>query len=68
MVVSYALEKRHPAFIAVFAVGCALAALYAYLIESIQFLIAEGIWCAIAFRRWYVTRRRSMKSAEAEGG
>ena len=52
MVLSYALEARHPAFIAIFAVGCALAAAYALLIGSYPFLIAEGIWAIIAFRRW----------------
>ena len=67
MVVSYALEKRHPAFIAVFAVGCALAAFYAYLIQSIPFLIAEGIWSAIAFRRWYVMKDRPTGTTQAEG-
>ena len=52
MVISYALERRHPTFIAIFASGCALAAAYALLIESYPFLIAEGIWAIIAFRRW----------------
>ena len=52
MVASYALEKRAPVYIAVFAFGCALAATYAYLLGSIPFLIAEGIWALIAFRRW----------------
>ncbi len=52
MVISYALEKRHPIFIAIFAVGCALAAFYALLIQSYPFLVAESIWAVIAFRRW----------------
>ena len=52
MVASYALEKRHPVFIAIFAAGCVLAAIYAYLIGSTPFLIAEGIWSIVAFRRW----------------
>ncbi len=52
MVISYALEKRHPVFIAIFAVGCALAAFYAFLIQSYPFLVAESIWAVIAFRRW----------------
>ncbi|WP_419913179.1 hypothetical protein [Hoeflea sp.] len=29
MVASYALEHRHPVFVAIFASGCALAAVYA---------------------------------------
>ena len=56
MVGSYALEERSHVFIATFAFGCALAAFYAYLIGSIPFLIAEGIWAVIAVRRWYRVR------------
>lgn len=56
MVASYALEKRAPVFIAIFAVGCAMAAFYAFLIGSYPFLIAESIWAVIAFRRWMDTR------------
>jgi len=53
MVISYALEARNPAFIASFAFGCALAAIYAFLIGSMPFLIAEGIWALIAAKRWW---------------
>ncbi len=56
MVASYALERRGAVFIAIFAAGCALAAVYAYLIESYPFLVAEGIWAIIALRRWYAAR------------
>lgn len=56
MVVSYALEKRSPVFIASFAVGCALAATYAFLIKSYPFLIAEGVWAVIAAIRWRQSR------------
>lgn len=59
MVISYAYEKRDRMFIAIFAVGCALAAVYAYLIESYPFLVAEGTWSMIAFKRWHAARRRS---------
>ena len=52
MVTSYALEDRHPVFILIFAISCAAAAIYAYLIGSYPFLIAEGIWSAIAARRY----------------
>ena len=57
MVTCYALEKRGTIFIAAFAAGCALAALYAYLIDSYPFLVAEGIWAVVAARRWQVARR-----------
>ena len=56
MVTSYALERRGTFFIAAFAAGCALAAVYAYLIDSYPFLIAEGIWAVVAVRRWHVAR------------
>ena len=57
MVSAYALEKRHPVFIAVFAAGCVMAAFYAWLINSYPFVIAEGIWASIAIKRWMETRK-----------
>jgi len=59
MVGSYALENRATIFIATFALGCALAAFYAWLIGSTPFQIAEGIWAVIAARRWYLSRGKS---------
>ena len=56
MVVSYALEHISPVFIAIFSIGCVLAATYALLLGSIPFVIAEGIWAIIAFRRWLHTK------------
>lgn len=61
MVASYALEHKHPLFILIFAFGCALAALYAFLIQSYPFLIAEGLWALIAF--WRYMKLRKNKSA-----
>lgn len=52
MVGSYALEERSTFFVATFALGCALAALYAFLIASYPFLVAESLWCVIAYFRW----------------
>ena len=57
MVASYALEHRHPVFILIFAIGCGLAGLYALLIGSVPFLIAEGIWALIALYRFRKTVR-----------
>ncbi len=56
MVTSYGLEHKSPVFIAIFSFGCVLAATYAFLLESIPFLIAEGAWAIFAFRRWQITR------------
>ena len=63
MVGSYALEKQGSIFIAIFSFGCALAAFYAYLIGSMPFLIAEGLWAIIAFRRWIVARKTAARDA-----
>ncbi len=52
MVASYALEPRHRHFTLIFAAACALAAFYAWLIGSVPFLIAEGIWSLVALYRW----------------
>lgn len=57
MVTSYALEHKSPVFIAIFSFGCVLAASYAFLLESIPFLIAEGVWAIIAFRRWQFAKK-----------
>lgn len=51
MVGAYALEARHPIFVLIFAFGCALTAIYAWLIGSMPFVIAEGIWSLIALWR-----------------
>lgn len=56
MVGAYAFESRHSIYILIFAFGCALAAIYAWLIGSIPFFIAEGIWSLIALWRWHRIR------------
>ncbi|WP_299344045.1 hypothetical protein [uncultured Maritalea sp.] len=61
MVGSYALEDRHPLFVLLFAFGCAMAAFYAWLIGSVPFLIAEGIWAIIAFTRWLRRARKNSR-------
>ncbi len=57
MVTSYALEKKAAVFIAIFAFGCALAAVYAYFLGSYPFLFAESIWAVIAINRWRTATR-----------
>jgi len=52
MVACYALEERSPVFTLVFSGACAVAALYAFLIGSFPFMIAEGIWAVVAYRKW----------------
>lgn len=57
MVVSYGLERFGSTFVAIFALGCVLAATYAYLIDSLPFLIAQVVWAVVAVRRWWRARR-----------
>ncbi len=57
MVGSYALENRHTNWIWIFAIGCLIAAVYAYLIGSYPFFIAEGVWSVIAAKRWLNARK-----------
>ena len=52
MVISYALEDRNRLYIALFAFGCVMAAIYAFLISSYPFLVAESVWSLVAFARW----------------
>jgi hypothetical protein len=59
MVVTYALERRSPVYVLLFAIACAAAALYAVLICSWPFAGVETIWCVVALRRWH--ERRSGK-------
>jgi hypothetical protein len=60
MLLSYALEERAPAYVLVFALGCACAAAYAAMIHSLPFAGVEAIWCGVALRRWQ-SRRRAQK-------
>ena len=52
MATAYALEARARAWVLVFAAASVSAAGYAVAIESWPFAIVEGVWAAIAFRRW----------------
>ena len=63
MVTTYALDERSPWFVLAFALACAAASLYAVLIQSLPFALAEGIWAVIAFLRW----RRICKSRSSAG-
>jgi hypothetical protein len=57
MALAYALEKRHRAFIAVFAIACALSSACGFLIGSIPFGSLEALWSFVALHRFYVQRR-----------
>lgn len=53
MMSMYALEHRGARFVLGFAVGCALSSFYGFLAGAWPFGVVEGIWTAIAARRWY---------------
>ena len=52
MVVFYALEQRHRAFILAFSAACVLGSIYGFLQGAWPFGVVELIWSAIAFNRW----------------
>lgn len=60
MLVCYALEERHPAFVLAFAGACAASSVYGFLQGAWPFGVVELIWAVVAVRRW---RRRSVVGA-----
>jgi len=59
MLVTYALEKRSPVFILLFACSCALGSVYGFLQGAWPFGLVEGVWSIVALRRWLSVRRVS---------
>jgi hypothetical protein len=59
MVVCYAMESRHSAFILAFAASCVLASVYGFLQGAWPFGLVEAIWSVIAIRRWWLAIRQS---------
>ena len=57
MLVSYALERRSAWWVFVFACACAASSLYGFRAGTWPFGVVEGIWAAVALRRW--SQRRS---------
>ncbi|MEL6205528.1 MAG: hypothetical protein AAFR47_09480 [Pseudomonadota bacterium] len=60
MVVLYALEGRAPIYTLAFAGACLCAAIYAFLIGSFPFMIAEGVWSVVALRKWRLRSRAEL--------
>ncbi len=52
MMSMYALEGRGRGFVAAFALGCALSSSYGFLSGSWPFGVVEGVWTALALRRY----------------
>jgi hypothetical protein len=57
MLVFYALEPRNQWFILAFSGACALGSAYGFLQGAWPFGLVEAIWCGVAARRWWLTRR-----------
>jgi hypothetical protein len=57
MLVAYALEKRSPWFVLVFAAGCAMGSAYGFLQGAWPFGIVEAVWAGVALRRWRAAMR-----------
>jgi len=52
MMIMYALEKRGPQFVLLFALGCVLSSIYGFLSGAWPFGVVELIWASIAVARW----------------
>jgi hypothetical protein len=52
MMLMYALERRGPRFVLLFAGGCVLASVYGFLAGTWPFGAVEAIWAGIAARRY----------------
>jgi len=52
MLIAYALERRSPSFVLLFAAACAASSVYGFLAGTWPFGAIEAIWTAVAVRRW----------------
>jgi hypothetical protein len=57
MLLFYALEDRSASFVLAFAGSCIMASIYGFLQGAWPFGIVEGIWSAVAIRRWWQVRK-----------
>ncbi len=62
MVVCYALESRHSAFILAFAASCVLASIYGFLQGAWPFGLVEAVWSLVAIRRWWLAVNQSRRA------
>lgn len=56
MMLMYALEGRHQAFVLAFAAGCALSSSYGFLAGTWPFGVVEAIWAVVALSRYQRVR------------
>jgi hypothetical protein len=67
MLVCYALEDRSRWFILGFAGACMLGSAYGFLQGAWPFGAVEGVWCAVALRRWWRAVREARPVVTASG-
>jgi hypothetical protein len=65
MMAMYALERRGNAFVAAFALGCALSSAYGFLSGAWPFGSVEAVWTVIALRRWNGQRINAAKGIQS---
>jgi len=56
MMVCYALEDRHVAYILAFAGACVAASVYGFMAGTWPFGMVEAVWALVALRRWRARR------------
>jgi hypothetical protein len=56
MLIFYSLENRSRWCILGFAGACILGSVYGFLQGAWPFGLVEGVWSAVAVRRWWITR------------
>ena len=68
MMLMYALERRHRAFVLAFAVGCVLSSGYGFLSGAWPFGVVELIWSGVALRRYSGLAKRPSPAAGSAVG
>jgi hypothetical protein len=67
MMLMYALERRHPAFILLFACGCLLSSAYGFLAGTWPFGVVEAVWAVVALNRFRSLRHAVPSVARSPG-
>jgi hypothetical protein len=67
MMLMYALERRHSAFILAFAAGCLLSSVYGFLAGTWPFGVVEAIWAVVAVNRYRLVRAGASSVERAPG-
>lgn len=56
MLLFYALEPRHAAFVLTFAIASYASSVYGFLAGAWPFGVVELVWGGVALRRWWLRR------------